>query len=766
MNDLQGASGTTRVTGATGEGFQRHLGSAADPGGLATMGPFFERSWALVIGIDEYGEQRHRLYNARRDAQEIARLFRETFLFEEVHELYDSNATKEAITSWLRDELPQRTQEVHRLIIFFAGHGATQTGSRGALRGFVVPYGAQFGRFGDYLAMEEFRESFYFIPARHIFLILDCCFSGVAALRTRASLPKLPEVLSDAYLRKIVQRSAWQILTAGASDERVADSGLRRGHSAFTGVLLDALEGGADENGDYLVTALELANWVIPRVARETATGGREGQIPFFDWLPGSEQGDFVFVLPRPEAETGPGPERQEAALRQPLAAIPQQENDLDAAWAAWLDHGTLASEQQLRALDDPQEVPSMSPAQRLFLLRSSVALNLPVARRLNQLRERREDLVTVLESEDLRPAPGGTGEREQMHQLLGLADGSLSEFRKGDAESTFGSVAWSAVCHPDSVVRQTAALALIVLPSAPEAGLQQIDHALHGKPPWKRFARRVELRGALADGDPSIERANIGLLPWDRLGIWFWRFWRRVSHDWWQILLLALGGGLGAGLGLGLLRALVVLPFLARKNPASYLLQYGNLGVLLGAVLCLGMLLAGPALLAPMRRWREKVQPPGFKVQVVAVLLGALFFGLALAAQVGLRGVSLAERPLVYLFGFVLGLGLSLALYGQPRAGRPLGFGTALLRVVLAFAVSAAIQAVFLWVPDTGAALDVALSINFYDAFFGDVIPENWMNWVALLDAALAGAVLAAGIAWGLNLADRLVRRMQALGL
>ena len=130
------------------------------------------------------------------------------------------------------------------------------------------------------------------------------------------------------------------------------------------------------------------------------------------------------------------------------------------------------------------------------------------------------------------------------------------------------GPVAWVAASHPAETTRHTAALALTALPPVPEAGLERIDSALDGlKGPWKRYARKAELRGALADADPQIGQSNAGLPPWDRLGIWFWRFWRRVFHDWQRILLLTLGGGLGAGIGLGLLRALVVFFTLGQKE-------------------------------------------------------------------------------------------------------------------------------------------------------------------------------------------------------
>jgi len=81
---------------------------------------------------------------------------------------------------------------------------------------------------------------------------------------------------------------------------------VRPGHSAFTGALLEGLEGQADQNKDNLITAIELAAYVSPRVTRETAVEGAEGQRPFFNYLSGSGQGDFVFLLPGQEPKIQP----------------------------------------------------------------------------------------------------------------------------------------------------------------------------------------------------------------------------------------------------------------------------------------------------------------------------------------------------------------------------------------------------------------------------------------------------------------------------
>jgi hypothetical protein len=46
---------------------------------------YYQKSWALVIGINNYGGQHPTLLNARRDAEELAKLLKERYEFEEVH---------------------------------------------------------------------------------------------------------------------------------------------------------------------------------------------------------------------------------------------------------------------------------------------------------------------------------------------------------------------------------------------------------------------------------------------------------------------------------------------------------------------------------------------------------------------------------------------------------------------------------------------------------------------------------------------------------
>jgi len=271
-----------------------------DKGVANTHRPFYRKSWALVIGINYHQASAPPLANARNDAEALAKTLRDLHNFD-VSTLYDDEATQGAILEWLRDRLPDSTGEDDQVVLFFAGHGMTRKGKGGeVVGGYLIPYIPR-GRgtgYGQYIDMDELKKACFTIPAKHILILLDCCFSGVAAVTARAAPPAPPKRLDDAYLQRITQRPAYQILTAGAADELAADGGPRPGHSAYTGALLQGLEGGADLDDDGLITASALAAYISPLVSRETSHTGGHGQTPFFNYLAGSGEGDMVFFLP------------------------------------------------------------------------------------------------------------------------------------------------------------------------------------------------------------------------------------------------------------------------------------------------------------------------------------------------------------------------------------------------------------------------------------------------------------------------------------
>jgi hypothetical protein len=438
---------------------------------------------------------------------------------------------------------------------------------------------------------------------------------------------------------------------------------------------------------------------------------------------------------------------------------------DLNTAWWKWMEGGVIATEEQLHRLAEAGAALALSPMQVILLLRSAEARFVSVSPWLERLRRDGGELVLRLDD----PA-ASVGAPNEARKTLGLDDGV-----KKERPWKIGPVAWAAVHHEDSVTRRTAALALTALQPVPDEGLERLDKALGFLDrPWERLVRKAELRGAQADADPQVAGRNAGLPPTDRAGIWLWRVWRRVYKDRERILALTLGGGIGAGLGLGLLRKIVA--FLAGNlNPWVYFSMYAYLGGMLGAALCLGMMLAQPVLLRPPGgAGARSSKEAGLSRPALAAILGTVFFGVAQVALAQVGGLSVTDAPLVVPLGFVLGLGLSLAVYDQPATGWRLERLRALLRLGAAVGASVLAQAIFLVAPNLGTALTPALAGGFYEAYFTDSVealwPDlairlpHWPDVLGLVDAGLVGGVLAVGLTVGMFLAERFVLQWREL--
>lgn len=254
-------------------------------GSDATITTGYEKSWAIVIGIDDYAKW-PKLEYASRDAQAIADTLTGQFGFpsSQVIVLKNREATRNNILAAFHDRLGDgRTQKNDRVFVFFAGHGATRQLASGRDLGYIIPVDSDPREFAsDAIAMTDVQNIAESLPAKHVLFVMDACYSGLGLTRGSSS---------SSFLRENARRTARQMLTAGGADQQVADSG-PNGHSVFTWVLLQALSGKGDLNGDGLITGTELAAYVAPAVSAVSR------QTPAFGSLPGSQGGEFVFQVP------------------------------------------------------------------------------------------------------------------------------------------------------------------------------------------------------------------------------------------------------------------------------------------------------------------------------------------------------------------------------------------------------------------------------------------------------------------------------------
>jgi peptidoglycan/xylan/chitin deacetylase (PgdA/CDA1 family)/uncharacterized caspase-like protein len=278
----------------------------------------YRDSWAVIIGVNDY-QNWPKLRYAVNDANGIEEVLVNRFGFQHDHirKLLNGDATRQRIMQVLGDDLSdsRKVQREDRVFFFFAGHGATRTLDDGRQIGFIVPVDAdQSNYYSTAISMTTLREAADLIPAKHVYFVMDSCYSGLAMTRAAGGFSK-----DRSYIEEVTRRTARQILTAGGAEQQVADDG-PNGHSVFTWALLQGLEGQADLDGNGVITASELGAYVSPIVsnfARQTPAVGN---------MLGSEGGEFIFELqPQPMSSASKQLDPQSLQLNNQLASLEKQ---------------------------------------------------------------------------------------------------------------------------------------------------------------------------------------------------------------------------------------------------------------------------------------------------------------------------------------------------------------------------------------------------------------------------------------------------------
>jgi|GEM_PF-1863561 len=253
---------------------------------------FYENSWAVLIGIDDYLNVTKLKY-AVKDAKGLKEVLISHLGFEpdKVIEIYNRNATKQSIIRVLGDELPKKIGPNDRVVVFFAGHGVTEPLPAGGEMGYLVPVDGNLeSKYTTCISMTEVNNLAKLSPAKHMLFIIDACYGGLAGWLTSRSVPLSETTLE--YVKKKAKDRGRQLLAAGQKNEQVYESDLW-GHSVFTYYLIKALQGGADMNNDGIITIHEIFTYVEERVVNET----QSRQNPILRVLPFEGDGEIVFIL-------------------------------------------------------------------------------------------------------------------------------------------------------------------------------------------------------------------------------------------------------------------------------------------------------------------------------------------------------------------------------------------------------------------------------------------------------------------------------------
>jgi WD40 repeat protein len=276
------------------------------PPALPPSPPGFERSLAVVVGVNAYSHGVPALHNAVRDATAVADALEHQGF--EVIRLLDSQASLQALRELLSNHLPCLQPSLDRLVIYFAGHGLAHTDDQHQLSGFLLPADARRDVPSSYWPMAALRESLRQLPCRHLLLILDCCFAGAfphAAVRDLRPAPTSTPLYLERFRHFTAHRS-FQLLLSTAHDELASDRLLAKPsqetlgdgqHSPFALALLQGLapRSPADFNQDGLLTASELYTFLRDRLV--SLLPSHHQQTPSLWNLDWHDGGEFLFSL-------------------------------------------------------------------------------------------------------------------------------------------------------------------------------------------------------------------------------------------------------------------------------------------------------------------------------------------------------------------------------------------------------------------------------------------------------------------------------------
>jgi len=236
------------------------------------------QSYALVIGIGHYENlpASAQLRYPERDAQSIyTTLISEEggrFSANHVHMLTGTQANKANILHEIQNWLPSVTAPDDRVLIYFAGHGFISAG-----KGYLAPYDIDLHNIADTAISMDTVGTLVgtTIKGKWKVLLTDACHSGAITPET------VPAELNHLLLD--VHKSIFSLTASRDREQSFERSDLDGGHGIFTYYVVRGLAGEADANGDGIVTADELAEYVHTNVRSDT--GGRQN--------PTSERGSF-----------------------------------------------------------------------------------------------------------------------------------------------------------------------------------------------------------------------------------------------------------------------------------------------------------------------------------------------------------------------------------------------------------------------------------------------------------------------------------------
>jgi len=239
--------------------------------------------WAVIIGVGGYESSAvPRLRYSVADADAVYQtLIGAGFKKENILLMTDKTERKPTLRNikWALGTFLARSAHKDDLVmIYFAGHGASEVDQRGierdGLSKYLVPVDADpDDLYSTALPMDEMQNVLARIEAERVTVFLDACYSGAAGGRTFASTKTRTVNVDDIFLDRLTRSKGRAIVTASRPSELSIELA-ELGHGIFTYYLVRGLQGYADNNRDGIVSLQELYEYLAQEVSRKSRQVG------------------------------------------------------------------------------------------------------------------------------------------------------------------------------------------------------------------------------------------------------------------------------------------------------------------------------------------------------------------------------------------------------------------------------------------------------------------------------------------------------------
>lgn len=198
------------------------------------------RTFVLVTGVSNYGDEESNLAQTTKDAKNFAKVMKTQT--KDITLLTSSNVTYNNVLEKLR-AICNRAQANDRVVFFYSGHGMP-----GAICAYdrPIPYDDLLKVLGKSAAKEKI-------------CFVDACFAGTMA-----------DTANDASWVEDISDTKGLMFFLSCRDSEVSAENPFLGAGYFTQALIKGLRGKSDKNADRKITVLELFKYIHADVVRRS----------------------------------------------------------------------------------------------------------------------------------------------------------------------------------------------------------------------------------------------------------------------------------------------------------------------------------------------------------------------------------------------------------------------------------------------------------------------------------------------------------------